>query len=296
MADDSGQATVLDVIYGIQFAVDHQAAYNIRVINLSLSSAAVGSASTDPLDAAAEAAWFSGIAVVAAAGNRGTEPNAVDHAPGNDPYVITVGALDDRGTRGKDDDVMTSWSSRGTTLDGHDKADLYASGSQVVSTLSPASDFESLCPSCVVSGTYFRAGGTSMSAPIVAGIAALVLERRPSLTPDQLKSVLVRSARTLPSGAAAVDADAAVHAAESSYLPSANAGLTPNELIDQSTGQVDYTRSSWSRSSWSASSSDLTAGWARSSWSCNCSLTDAGIVDPTRSSWSRSSWSVSWTR
>ena len=67
--------------------------------------------------------------------------------------------------------------------------------------------------------------------------------------------------------------DAAVHAAESSYLPAANGGLTPNTMIDQTTGQVDYTRSSWSRSSWSASSSDLTAGWARSSWSCDCSLT-----------------------
>src|SRR5205807_3596806 len=92
-ADEHGDATVLDVIYGLQFAVDNKDAYNIRVVNLSLESTQAQSYKTDPLDAAAEAAWFNGIVVVAAAGNRGTAPDAVNYAPGNDPYVVSVGGL-----------------------------------------------------------------------------------------------------------------------------------------------------------------------------------------------------------
>ena len=294
--DNDGIATVLDVIYGLEFVVDHKADYNIRVANLSLESTDTQSASTDPLDAAAEAAWFAGIAVVAAAGNRGTAPDAVTRAPGNDPYVITVGALDDMGTKTRDDDSAANWSGRGLTQDGHAKPDIYAPGAHIVSTLAPESAFESLCPACVVSGSYLRAGGTSMSAPVVSGVIALALERHPHLTPDQLKSLLVRSARGLGGGVAAVDADATVRNASNSSLPSANQGLTPSTLIDAATGGIDYQRSSWSRSSWSSSPSALTASWARSSWSCTCSTALGGEVDPTRSSWSRSSWSTSWTK
>ena len=74
----------------------------------------------------------------------------------------------------------------------------------------------------------------------------------------------------------------------------ANAGVIPNELIDAATGEIDYTRSSWSRSSWSTATGGLSAVWARSSWSCVCATADSADVDPTRSSWSRSSWSTRW--
>ena len=97
VADDSGHATTLDAIYGLQFAVDHKADYNIRVVNLSFRSTSGESYTTDPLDAAVEQAWFHGITVVAAAGNLGTADDAVSYAPGNDPYVITVGGVDTRG-------------------------------------------------------------------------------------------------------------------------------------------------------------------------------------------------------
>lgn len=95
-SDDQGNATVLDVLYAIQFAIDHRSEYNIRVLNLSLSSQSAQSYTTDPLDAAVESAWFDGIAVVVAAGNAG--PGSVDYAPANDPYVITVGAVGDQQT------------------------------------------------------------------------------------------------------------------------------------------------------------------------------------------------------
>ena len=137
IADESGNASLIDVIDGIQFAVEHKADYNIRVINLSLNSTVAESYRTDPLDAAVEEAWFSGIVVVTAAGNAGTAGDAVSYSPANDPYVITVGAVDDRGTDWTGDDLLASWSSRGTTQDGLRKPEILAPGSQLVSTMAP---------------------------------------------------------------------------------------------------------------------------------------------------------------
>jgi serine protease AprX len=294
VSDEKGDATVLDVIYGLQFVVDNKSTYNIRVVNLSLESADAQSYKTDPLDAAAESAWFNGIVVVAAAGNRGTDADAVNYAPGNDPYVISVGGVDDMGTKNTLDDALASWSSRGTTQDGYAKPDIVAPGAHIVSTLAPGSAFASMCPSCVVSGQYIRAGGTSMAAPMVAGAAAVLLQLNPGLTPNQVKGTLQATTRKVTGdGANEVSLAALVQGA----LPitTANQGLTPNTLVSSSTGKIDYTRSSWSRSSWSRSSWSRSS-WSRSSWSCNCSKTSSGSIDPTRSSWSRSSWSTSWSK
>ena len=200
IADEQGNATVLDAIYGVQFAVDHKAAYNIRVINLSVESEAPQSYKTDPLDAAVEAAWFRGIVVVAAAGNRGNVPGAVGYAPGNDPYVITVGSVDDRATKSVSDDVITTWSSRGVTQDGYAKPEIYAPGAHIVANLAPNSAFASMCPMCIVDGAYIRAGGTSLSAPIVAGAAAAILERNPTWTPNMVKGALLSTMRTIVGG------------------------------------------------------------------------------------------------
>ena len=191
VSDDEGNASVLDVIAGIQFAMDHKAEYNIRVMNLSLESTVAESYKTDPLDAAVEAAWFDGIFVVAAAGNRGAGDEKVRFAPGNDPYIVTVGAVDDQGTKEIGDDEPASWSSRGTTQDGFAKPDIYAPGAKIVSTLAPNSKYTELCESCISEdGEYIRAGGTSMAAPMVAGAAAIGFQLVPSLTPDRIKALL----------------------------------------------------------------------------------------------------------
>ena len=147
VSDDQGEASVLDVIYGLQFVVDNKAAYNIRVVNLSLESTTPGSYKTDPLNAAVESAWFKGIVVVTAAGNRGSADDAVSRAPGNDPYVITVGAYDDQASNADGDDSRPAWSSRGITADGFAKPEIHAPGSGIVSTLAPNSAFASMCPS-----------------------------------------------------------------------------------------------------------------------------------------------------
>jgi serine protease AprX len=292
IGDDSGHASVLDVIDGIAFAISHRGDTNLRVLNLSLQSTSTGSYSNDPLDAAVEAAWANGIVVVAAAGNNGTSAGTVDHAPSNDPFVISVGAVDDHGTADTSDDTAVSWSSYGTTVDGVAKPEISAPGSRIVSVLAPGSAFGTLCPSCVVDSGYFRVGGTSMAAPVVSGAAALLLQKHPGLTPDQVKSILVSTANRVASGAAPeVDARAAATAALGGA--NVNAGLTPNTQVAAFQGLVSPTASSWAASSWSTAPPSLTAGWAASSWSCTCAGGSSSTVAPSASSWSASSWSAS---
>ena len=190
-ADDAGDSTVLDVITALQFVVEHKDDLHIRVVNLSVSSDTPGSYLDDPLDAAVEFAWHAGIVVVAAAGNRGDAADAVSYAPGNDPYVISVGATDEANTPDPSDDVTATFSSRGITQDGFAKPELSAPGARIVAPLAIGSAFATLCPQCVIGSEYLRIGGTSMSAPVVAGAAALLLQARPELNPDEVKALLV---------------------------------------------------------------------------------------------------------
>jgi serine protease AprX len=289
VSDDHGNATVLNVIYGLQFAVDHQSDFNIRVINLSLDSTTPQSYTTDPLDAAAESAWMHGIVVVAAAGNRGTASDAVQYAPANDPYVITVGATDENGSIYPTDDTIAPWSSRGTTQDGVQKPDVYAPGAHIVSVLAPNSTFAGMCTTCIIGGQYIRTSGTSMAAPMISGLVADLLQVYPNWTPDQVKGALMS-----PS----VSSNQNMQEPNFNRLtmlgtpPLADQGLTPNSLISDGNGDISYSQSSWSQSSWSQASGALNAGFAQSSWSCSCATSGDG-VDPSTSSWSTSSWSTS---
>ena len=113
------------------------------------------------------------------------DSDAVSYAPGNDPFVISVGAVDDQGTKAPDDDLLADWSSRGRTQDGFAKPEVLAPGAHIVSTLSPEQRVHARCARAASSsGQYIRAGGTSMSAPMVAGLVANMLEEHPGLTPE----------------------------------------------------------------------------------------------------------------
>ena len=229
---------------------------------------------------------------MAAAGNRGTAEDATNYSPGNDPYALTVGAVDDQGTTDRADDTVAEWSSTGQTQDGFAKPEITAPGAHIVSTLAGGSAFAGLCPTCVVDGHYIALGGTSMAAPVVAGAAALVFEAHPEWTPDQVKSTLIETGRDVEGGPDEVNA----YAATTTETPAsgANDGLVPNELIDAATGEIDETRSSWGRSSWGNAPEGLVAGWARSSWGCVCGPADEGTYESTRSSWGAATWLVRW--
>jgi len=230
---------------------------------------------------------------VAAAGNLGNAPDAVSYAPGNDPYVITVGATDNQGTVSNSDDVQASWSSRGTTQDGFSKPDVLAPGAHIVTTLAPGSSFAGACPTCVVGGAYFQLSGTSLAAPIVSGIAADLLAAHPGWTPAMVKGAIVNTADSLSDGGREVRATAAFWAEDDQR--SSDRGLTPNHLIDPDTGSIDYNAASWSAASWSTAADPLAASWSAASWSCvGCSSTGTSDVSPSAASWSNIGWSTTW--
>lgn len=293
ISDDNGSATMLDAIYGLQFAVDHKSDYNIRVVNLSFRSTTAQSYQTDPLDAAVEQAWFHGIVVVAAAGNQGSAADAVSYAPANDPYVITVGAVDDQGTASTSDDAQASWSSRGVTQDGFAKPDLLAPGAHLVSTLAPGSSFAGLCPTCVTGNAYFQASGTSLAAPVVSGGIADLLAIHPGWTPSMVKGAITSTAQALAGGGGELDVMDAAWATGAQLV--SDKGLTPNSLIDPGSGAIDYGRAGWTAGSWSVAASLLAASWSAASWSCaSCSSLTGGTVSTTSGSWSTLGWTTMW--
>ena len=222
-----GSGRISSVIRGIEWVIAHRTVYNIRVINLSFGARANLSYRADPMAAAVEIAWRRGLVVVAASGNGGPVGGTV-LTPGIDPYAITVGATDDRGTLGRGDDML-AWFSAWGSADSNAKPDLVAPGRRIVSIRVPGSALDTLFPERVVvaqnGSTYFRLTGTSMATAVASGAAALLLARRPDLTPDQVKALLVgttqpygqQSGQVLPDptagGSGLLDAYAAMTAA-----------------------------------------------------------------------------------
>src|SRR5258708_26451292 len=143
--DQNGQGNDSGVISAIQVAISVQSKYHIRVMNLSLGRQVFESYTLDPLCQAVEAAWKKGMVVVAAPGNyggensMGTEGYATITSPGNDPYVITVGAMKTEGSPLRSNSLIASYSSKGPTLLDHVvKPDIVAPGNRVVSLYGPA--------------------------------------------------------------------------------------------------------------------------------------------------------------
>jgi serine protease AprX len=222
----TGSTTVSTVLRGMQWVIANRSTYNIRVANLSLGATPFVSYTGDPLATGVEMLTFSGIAVVVAAGNGGPGAGTVT-TPGDDPFVITVGAIDDNGTPDPADDLLPSWSAQGATaFDALSKPDLAAPGRKMVSLRAPGSTLDTLYPERQVAGTdplvpaYFRLSGTSMAAPVVAGTIALMLEKNPSLGPAQIKHRLRATASAvsygsaLATGAGVVNVAAAVASAD----------------------------------------------------------------------------------
>jgi serine protease AprX len=210
--DANGSATDSTVIAAINQAIALKSRYNIRVINLSLGRAVYESYKLDPLCIAVEKAWKNGIVVVVAAGNNGryvpTSGYATVTSPGNDPYVLTVGSMKPMGTPQRTDDLIASYSSKGPTVIDHvAKPDVVAPGNLLVSTETsntalyntetsnqiPYSSYIYGGPSNP-SKLYFELSGTSMATGVVSGMVADLLQARPTMSPDQVKARLMKTA------------------------------------------------------------------------------------------------------
>ena len=194
--DGNGYGSYVDVIEGIQWVIDHHAQLNIRVLNLSFSAEPQSYYWDDPLNQAVMAAWEAGIVVVTSAGNTGPDPMTVG-VPGNVPYVVTVGSVDDNHTPGdRSDDFLSSFSSTGPTYEGFVKPEVTAPGGHMLAHMNPNGTIaRSYSEYQHESGHYFTMSGTSQSSAVISGVAALVLQADPTLTPDDVKCRLLSSAR-----------------------------------------------------------------------------------------------------
>ncbi len=194
--DQRGEGTLDQVLAGISWCIRNRRRFGIRVLNISLGAAAVESYRTDPLCQAVRRAALAGIVPVTAAGNVGPDPRTID-TPGISPFAVTIGAANDRKTRKQSDDSIPVFSSRGPTIDDLIKPDIVAPGVSITSLRSPGSFLDRTEPSRRVGRWYFTLSGTSMATPIVSGIVAQLLQKRPWLTPHQVKSLLKRYAINL---------------------------------------------------------------------------------------------------
>jgi serine protease AprX len=191
--DRQGSGSLSNVMAGIEWCIVNKDRYDIHIISLSLGSQAQQPAADDPMVKIVEKAWEAGIVVCAAAGNEGPDERTIA-SPGISPKIITVGAMNDHNTVERSDDTPADFSSRGPTIDGLVKPDLLAPGVSIVSLRSPNSNLDKSQKSNRVGDQYFTLSGTSMATPICAGVAALLLQHSPALTPDEVKQRLLQGA------------------------------------------------------------------------------------------------------
>jgi serine protease AprX len=280
VAGADGTTHLGTLISALQWAVEHHGAYGIKVLNMSLGFQPTESTVLNPLDQAVEAVWNAGITVVASAGNAGPF-NGTILSPGDDPLVITAGALDDMAGTSVSADEMTNFSSAGpTSPDGWVKPDLVTSGRSVVSLAAPGSTIYDNNPSARIGTGNFVGSGTSFSAAITSGAAALVLADNPGLTPDQVKARLLGNTSPGPVGNPFVDGHGALNAYAAATSGPMNynqsAVLLPPALLGATvslvpTGPAD----TWNLNLWtglppglgqSGGSSGNGSSWNGSSW------------------------------
>ncbi len=255
--DEQGAGTTSGVIAGLEWVVKNKDLHGIRVVVMSLGHPVFEPAPLDPLVRAVDRAWEAGLVVVCSAGNRGQDVHYTISSPGNSRRVITIGSMTDWNTVSRQDDLVSSYSSRGPAL--YDpispvaKPDLLAPGNRIVSLRSAGSKLDVTFPDWQVTyknspgAAYFELSGTSMATPIVAGTAALMLEHDPTLGPDTVKARLMRGADTsvdgspYSRGAGLVDLVGALEQtglSDNALSPRLYRGDSEGEIIVEDTGEL----------------------------------------------------------
>lgn len=190
-----GEGSASKIVAGMQWIADHKEEFNIRVMSLSLGSQPSGTLKNDPLVVAVNEMWKRGIFVVAAAGNSGPKRGTIT-TPGVSPNIVTVGAVDDKRTVDIHDDVIADFSSRGPARGRVSKPDVVAPGVNLTS-LNTDRNYFAGSRLYSLEKAYTTMSGTSVATPLVAGIAALIIEKYPNYSPEQIKTSLMKYARDI---------------------------------------------------------------------------------------------------
>jgi serine protease AprX len=309
--DSHGTGHISDVIAALDYVVANKDAYNIRVVNLSVAAGVFESYNTDPLTLAARKAVDAGIIVVAAAGNLGKDSQgrtryASITAPGNAPWVLTVGASSHMGTSDRKDDTMAQFSSHGpTAIDFLAKPDLVAPGVGIESLSTPDSYFYTNKSDFLLPGTvsttylpYLSLSGTSMATPVVTGTVALMLQANPALSPNAVKAILqytsqrYRGYDALTQGAGFLNAAGAVELARFFAAPPGTPYPDGTKWSQQiiwanhriGGGQLMPEANAWSAAvTWGAATTD---GGEPVAWGVTCATTEC--TGDTAASWAAS--------
>ncbi len=293
VAGASGITDVSRVIQGIQWVLYNRGSLGIKVLNMSLGATPIAPTQLNPLDQAVEAAWRNGITVVASAGNSGPSQGTIT-SPGDDPYIVTVGALNDAATASPSDDSIAPFSSEGPTAqNAWLKPDVVAAGRSVVSLRAPGSNIDQNNPTAEVGSGNFVGSGTSFSAAIASGAAALVAQQNPGAAPNEIKARLLATATAGPSGNPAAEGhgdldayDAATSPPITLRQPYASVPLPPMS------GAVVPLSSAWNSSAWN--SANYSANPSSSAWNSNAWNSSAWNSNAWNSSaWNSSAWNSS---
>ncbi len=288
-----GSVDVSQVLAAINWVIEHRNDndMNVRVLNLSFGTNSTQAYTIDPLAYAVETAWRKGIVVIVASGNDSNSSPV--RSPATSPLVIAVGAVDTKGTTSTWDDRIAAFSNCGTNR----TVDLVAPGRSIASVRVPGSNADQKHPEAREAVNYFRGSGTSQSAAVVSGIAALVVGAHPEYTPDQVKAALRSSATDVPYSTSACKGAGMVSAraimadsyaiqtpqdfAPATGLGSLEAARGTDHLENDNVvlkGEIDIFGNAFNGSTWSGST------WSGSTWS-------AGLWNG--STWSGSTWSGS---
>ena len=291
LGNDEGKVDEVDLLLGLQWVHDFKDQFNIKVVNLSVSSTVAQSYKDSPISAAVEQLWLNGVTVVTAAGNDRYNPADVNYAPANDPFVITVGALDGVGKTSPSDIQLASWSKKGITSAGVTKPELNAPGTKVTSYLS--SDNAILAvehPESVLNNKFLEMSGTSVAAPIVTGAIALLLEANPTLTPNQIKYILTQTSQpTATIDSNIIDIKRALELAKNINGVDLNDYNTwdKSSYLSSSDNTFDYSKLTWTGVDWTK----LT--WTKLTWT----NLPTGVMDWLKLTWTNIEWSkLTWTK
>lgn len=279
VADGKGVSSLTKILQGLDWVYKNKTGYAIKVVNLSMGVPAYDDFTTDPLAAAVERLWKTGVTVVASAGNIGGGRNLT--SPAYDPTIIAVGALDSRGTVDPWDDTVAPFSA--TAVDWNSRTpDVLAPGRSIQSILATGSLLGSFAPpSSKIGTTFLKGSGTSQAAAVVSGEIATLLSAR-AMTPDEVKWNLTMA--TMPiTGDMLVEgwgrteipswynASALQKWVGTQYNPMAAVSATvADETADSSRRKASWQGSTWQGQTWQGST------WSGSTWS--------------GSTWSGSTW------